>query len=60
MNSLDVVERKTPQEVLQEQAEEMMSEIEKVKILWDPVGKYNLTCLKPISFKLIQITRGVI
>lgn len=31
LRSLDVVERKTPQEVLQEQTEEMMSETEKVK-----------------------------
>lgn len=51
LNSLDVVERKTPQEVLQEQAEEMMSEIEKGKVL------VQTTILNPeTEYTSIEIT----
>lgn len=51
LNSLNVVERKTPQEVLQEQAEEMMSEIEKGKV------QVQTTILNPeTEYTSIEIT----
>ncbi|XP_078345060.1 uncharacterized protein LOC144630568 isoform X2 [Oculina patagonica] len=51
LRSLDVVERKTPQEVLQEQAEEMMSETEKGKV------QVQTTVLNPdTEYTSIEIT----
>lgn len=50
-----MVERKTPQEVLHEQAEEMMLETEKVKTLF---GKKDVICTKPTSSRLTQTARG--